>query len=76
MTEQEFLIKSRELMKIVRKSLQLCDNIQKELNEDYENKLISYEEWKKKTEENREKIDFFIGQFNLFSERLERVKKY
>ena len=67
---------SRELMDNVREGYDICLRIQDCLNEDYRNDRISYEEWKDRTKDNETKMTFFREQFDIFSTRLEGLKKH
>lgn len=73
--EQDFLRMSRELISIYRKGMDLCLEIQSELNDEYRSGRISYEEWKEKTDENERKRSFFKEQFDEFWEKAGRLKK-
>ena len=59
MEGQEFLRLSREMLDIFCRGTHLCLEIQSELNDDYGNGRIPYEEWKEKTYENERKKVLF-----------------
>lgn len=75
MAGQEFLRLCREVMETYRKGHGLCLEIQSGLNDDYRNGRISYEEWERRTDENESRKATLRAQFDLFSDRLDRMKK-
>lgn len=76
MSETGFLETSSKLMATIRKGLKLCREMQSELNEDFRAKRITHAEWEAETKEISKKMAFFSQQLDIFSERLEQMKKH
>lgn len=76
MTELEFFRTCREAIAKASKGIRLCSEIRSELNEDYRNGRISFEEWKVRTDENESRFNLFSDQLDMVSDNIEWGRKH